>query len=79
MSMKGKIEIVIKEDGAEITMERGTANWGEVIDALAGASAGAIAELSDPDKVQDMLAVFCTHLVLIVKEKSKLIHARERM
>ena len=78
MSAKGKIVIVLNEEGAEIRMERGTASWGEVIDALAGASAGAIVELAYPDKVGEMLALFCAHIVLIAKEKSKAIHPVER-
>ena len=77
-SAKAKIDIILNEEGAEIRMERGTASWGEVIDALAGASAGAIVELAYPDKVGEMLALFCAHIVLIAKEKSKAIHPVER-
>lgn len=78
MSAKGKIEIILNEDGADIRMERGTADWGDMIDALAGASAEAIVELAYPDKVGEMLALFCAHIVLIAKEKSKAIHPVER-
>ena len=78
MSAKGKIEIILTEEGAEIRMERGTASWGEVIDALAGASAGAIVELAKPDKIQEMLSLFCAHVMQIAKEKSKAIHPVER-
>ena len=78
MDVKGKIEIIIKEKEDEVKVERVTADWGEVIDALAGASAGAIVELAYPDKVGEMLALFCAHIVLIAKEKSKAIHPVER-
>lgn len=78
MSAKGKIEIILNEDGADIRMERGTASWGDMIDALAGASAGAIVELANPDKIKEMLTLFCEHIVLIAKEKSKAIHPVER-
>lgn len=78
MSAKGKIEIILNEDGADIRMERGTADWGDMIDALAGASAGAIVELAKPDKIQEMLEMFCTHVISIAKEKSKAIHPVER-
>lgn len=69
MNIKGKINIIIDENGAEVTIKKGEATWGEVIDAFANASAGAIVELSNPDKVEDMLATFCTHLVILVKER----------
>ena len=78
MCAKGKIEIILNEDGAEIRMERGTASWREVIDALAGASAGVIVDLADPDKVGKMLVMFCTHVMLIAKEKSESVHVPER-
>ena len=78
MSKKGKIEIILNEEGAEIRMKRGTADWGEVIDALACASAGAIIELVNPDKIQDALAMFCTHVVLAAKERSESLHVLKR-
>lgn len=78
MSAKGKIEIILNEDGADIRMERGTADWGDMIDALAGASAEAIVELAYPYKVGEMLALFCAHVMLIAKEKSESVHVPER-
>ena len=72
MDVKGKIEIIIKEKEDEVKVERVTADWDEVIESMASASAGMLLELIDPDKIEIALIAFCALIadLSITKKKS---------
>lgn len=71
MDVKGKIEIIIKEKEDEVKVERVTADWDEVIESMASASAGMLLELIDPDKIEIALIAFCARIAALARTKKK--------
>ena len=71
MDVKGKIEIIIKEKEDEVKVERVTADWDEVIESMASASAGMLLEIIEPDKIEIALIAFCAGIAALARTKKK--------
>ena len=72
MDVKGKIEIIIKEKEDEVKVERVTADWDEVIESMASASAGMLLEIIEPDKIEICIdSVFCARIAALARTKKK--------